>query len=479
MPIKVIEKSKIKTEPIAFKLNDPKSVDLLVQSFDYVPYVYIKKINDTINTPPIDGTNIDPRDIVYIKLHNSMFLPEIELYCYDSKGILFNDLYPFDHDTLLCIFVKANSENEMPIRMDFRVTEYETVKSDDNRDIFTYLIKGILNVDELHYTRYESYEGTSYDVIKEIALKLNLGFASNVDSSDDKMKWINPSDTYKEFIKDITRYSFITEDDFVWTFIDFYYNLNYINVQLEMNEFNKEEKGTFTNKLITKNDEERNIFLYLTNNKAFNMTNKYISKFNLVNQSLKVNLENFYQITSSFYDKSDNTVYKKYIKKLENNEEKLAKGEGTLRQLYDKESPIFNENVNDEYFLGKIDTQNNVHKNYSLAKTSNLYNLNNMEKMKMIVTLNQINFSIKRFQNIKIEIYNPQDIFSADANNPDKKPIDNINMRLSGYWYVTGINYLYKRTGGPEQEITLMRRDLSIDYGKGSENKHDLRAVIK
>jgi len=128
--IKVIEKSKIKTKQLSFKLNDPTSADLLVQSFNYVPYIFISKLNDT-RVPPIDGTTIDPKDIVYVKLHNSKFIPEIELYCDDSKGILFNDLYPFDHDTLISIFIKSNSENTMPIRMDFRVTEYETIKSDE------------------------------------------------------------------------------------------------------------------------------------------------------------------------------------------------------------------------------------------------------------------------------------------------------------------------------------------------------------
>ena len=47
-----------------------------------------------------------------------------------------------------------------------------------------------------------------------------------------------------------------------------------------------------TNKLLVKNSEEMNGLLYLTNNKAFSMTNMFISKFNLVNQSFKINLEN-------------------------------------------------------------------------------------------------------------------------------------------------------------------------------------------
>ena len=111
-----------------------------------------------------------------------------------------------------------------------------------------------------------------------------------------------------------SKYSFISKEAFVWTFIDFQYNINYVNIQLEMNYFNKEEKGTITNPQTIKNDEERNVNLYLTNNTAFHMTNSYISKFNLVNQSYKVNLERFYQVSSTWYDKGNNTVYKEFIK---------------------------------------------------------------------------------------------------------------------------------------------------------------------
>ncbi|MCK9417619.1 hypothetical protein M0Q97_13335, partial [Candidatus Dojkabacteria bacterium] len=313
--IKVIEKAKIKTENIEFQLNDPLSADIMKQSFDYTPYVYIKKLNDTTTNPPIVGTNIDPKDIISVKLYNDKFLPEIELCCYDSNGILFNDLYPFDHDTLICLFVKSNSENTFPIRMDFMCTTFETIKS-ESRDIFKYVIHGILNVDELHYNRYEAKRGTSYNILKEIALQLNLGWASNVSASDDEMCWINPQETYLHFIDEITKYSWISEDTFIWTFIDFYYNLNYIDIQAQLNEFNREEMGVFTNNQIEKNPDEKNVLLYLTNNNAHNTTNKYINKFNLINKSFKVNLKKNYKMKSTWYIKNENTVYKQYLKEL-------------------------------------------------------------------------------------------------------------------------------------------------------------------
>jgi hypothetical protein len=100
-----------------------------------------------------------------------------------------------------------------------------------------------------------------------------------------------------------------------------------------------------------------------------------------------------------------------------------------------------------------------------------------MEKMKMVLTLNSINFSIKRFQNLKIEIFNPEDVFSRDAK--EGNPLDNINKKLSGYWYVTGINYIFKKDGGHEQEITVVRRDLSLNYGEGKNEKNDFRKYNK
>ena len=123
----------------------------------------------------------------------------------------------------------------------------------------------------------------------------------------------------------------------------------------------------------------------------------------------------------TWYVKNNNTVYKQDLKQLRSDETKLGSNEGKLNQLIDEPSQLYVESINDEFFFGKYDTDN-VHKNYSLAKYTNKFNLDTLEKMKMVITLNKLNFSIKRFQNIKIEIYNSQDMFSKDANT---KPANN------------------------------------------------------
>jgi hypothetical protein len=464
--IKVLNKSKIKTIPITFKLPDNTSKNLFIESFNYLPFVAITKLYENER---VYISTVDPRDIIYVKLHNSAFIPEIELYCSDTKGILLNDLYPFDHDTIISIFIKSDSEITLPIRMDFRVTEYETINSDKIYGSLKYLIKGVLDVDGLHYTKYISIKDTSYNTLKRISSDLNLGFASNIQESNDEMTWINPGNSYLQFMENISRNAYISEDSFIWTFIDFHYNLNYINIQNELNEYNS-EITPFNMKLIDKaeNKDDKNVELYLTNNKAFDATNRYISKFSLINQSFKVNLEKCYTMNATWYDKKDNTVFKDKIENLTSE----TKDDDELRDLSDKSSSIYKENLNDEYFIGKLDVDN-THKKYNIARFINNFNIENIEKMKMVVILTQMNFSIKRFQNIRIEIYNLQDVFSKDANT--KEPQDNINRILSGYWLVTGINYVFRKTGGIEQEVTLMRRDLSIDYGKSGKDKNDIR----
>lgn len=465
--------SKIEMKELYFQMPDKLSADMLVDSFNYYPYIFISKFNTNKDFPDkdeLEGTTISHDDVMYIKLHNSQFLPEIELYCDDSKGVLFNDFYPFDHDMLISLFIKSNSENTLPIRMDFRVTEHETFKNNDEKNTFKYLIRGILDVDELHDTNYDVREGTSFDILKTLATDIKLGFTTNVQSSDDKMKWINPNNTNLNFMEDVTKYAYISDTSFIWSFIDFSYSLNYIDVNVELNEMIKDKEVPFSNKQLVKNDEEENALLYLTNNTAFKMTDHYINKFNLINQSFKVNLEKSYKMKSTWYNNNENTLYKKIIEELETETDSEK-----LKYLSDEYSNIRCINLNDDYFSGKIDTDN-VHENYFFAKSLNKYNLEALDKIKMVITLNKINFSITRFQTIRIEIYNPDDLFSTDAD--EKDPLDNINVKLSGFWFVTGINYLYKRSGGVEQEIVLMRRDLSLIYGKGTD-KNDLRKIPK
>ena len=414
-----IFRSSIMLKNFNFKFNSDEHERFFLDSLNYVPLLVMLKTN---NTGVTLGTTMDAKDVIYLKLHNSQFLPEIEISCYDSKGIFFSDLYPLDHDTIFSIFVKSYSELLPPIRMDFRVMEYETIKSQTDSQILKYLIRGVLDLDDLHFTRFECRKGTSLEVLSKIAEDLKLGFYTNITESYDEMTWINPNDTYLEFISEITKKAYISETSFVWTFIDFYYNLNYIDIENELENYNIDAKEVQAFPQTIRNSanstEEVIVEQYLTNNPAFNTTNKYITKFNLINQSLKINLKKSYNFESGWYDKKENRINKQSLIKLKIENKSIDK-------LYDEDSQLYEES-DDYQFFGKLDLDN-VHYNYALAQHQNQFNLEDLNKMKMVITLNQINFNIRRFGVVLVEIYNINDIISQKSKT--EISIENINEK--------------------------------------------------
>lgn len=191
--------------------------------------------------------------------------------------------------------------------------------------------------------------------------------------------------------------------------------------------------------------------MYLSTSDNLAMTNKFISKYNLNNRSFKANLDSGYRYSTRWFNKYDNT-----IEQIVTQENKID--DTNLTQLITEE-PIVDNNWYDS-FLGKID-DDNVHKNYHLALTLNEFNISKLHKITMTVTLQMVNFEVKRFQKILIDFYDIN-LLRNDVG---------IKEKLSGYWFVTGINYNFRRSGGATQEITLVRRDLNINY----KELHDLR----
>lgn len=447
--IEIKERAEIKPKSIEFDFQKDQPDNALTDfatSFDIFPVVVISKLRENVSN------TISPTLIVYLKLYNSKFLPEIEMLCYDDMGVLLDDLFPSDFDTILSVFIKSTSENTFPIRMDFIITEFNPYRNSETDKKF--LIKGVLNVDGLFYNDWEAFNKTSsFDVLKTISKKIGLGFATNVSATNDAMTWINPADYYMTFIQDVTKRAYENEKSFFWSFIDFYYNLNYVNLEKELNESPKELQS-LNSPFFSKERKELLVDLYLTTSKNLSMTNKYIEKYNLNNKSVQINLEKGYRYYTRWYDKEENTL--KYKVLIENDTE-----DTNLLQL--KTNEVISEMRGDGDFLGKIDTDN-VHKNYHLAKVQNEFNIEKMQKLTLTAVLKLVNFEIKRFHKILI------DFIDVNLTKDDT----GIREKLSGYWMVTGINYNFSRIDGPTQELTLARRDLNLSYKEA----HDIQKIL-
>jgi len=452
--IEVIEYSDINQRLIEFSFDESQPDNALadwVSSFDIFPVVLISKSNQN------SGTTIDPSSIINIKLFNNKFLPEISMSCEDELGNLIDEFFPFDYDTILSIFVKSTSEETLPIRMDFRITEYNPIQLSAENTQKKFSLKGILDVEGLHYTIFESFpKTTSYNVLLDVAKKVGLGFATNLTNTDDNMTWINPADTYLEFINDVTGRAYISDETFVWSFIDFYYNLNFVDIEKELSESPKGLQSLSSQFLSPDQEEDESNFveLYLTTSDSLAMTNKYISKYNLNNQSFKTNLDSGYQYSTRFFNRTDNTIEQILTRENKTDDQNL------VQLITDDE---ISENNWGGTFLGKID-EDNVHENYHLAKTLNDFNISKLHKVTMTVTLQMTNFEVKRFQKIMVDFFDVN-LLKDDIG---------VKEKLSGYWFVTGINYNFNRHTGASQEITLVRRDLNLTHTE----LHDIRKTL-
>lgn len=431
----------------------------------------------------IGNLNISVEDFVSFKLYNNQFLPKIELQFKDGTYKMIDPLFPVDNSKL-SLFIRSSSETLMPVRMDFKITQFNPIKSksgDAQEIIFS--LTGILDVDYLYNTSYASFDDSSFNVIRKIAKNSQLGFASNIDSTEDSMIWINPADNYMNFIQEITKFSYRSASSFMYTYVDFYYNMNYVDIETALNEDITDQMGVYNDPSVFKDTEQEELTsLILTDHPDKINTSTYIDKYNLVNSSTKVNLEIGYKSYINYYDKNGNTFYKIVMDTIttagDNGNSLIMKGGiGEVSELQN--------NSFDGIYSGKIDTDN-VHQYFAIAGEQNTKNLEFLQKVKLKIILKSKNFNLYRFQKIHVDFYkikemketngddvidtNPENIQEVAENGSDKDA-NKLNQRLSGDWLITSINYSFNKVSDFTQEVTLVRRELSFNDNDFDEDK--------
>ena len=195
MSLEIINRSKLQLVDIEYDYRtDAKDSekDYYGDNVGKYPLVYYK------------GLSIESDDILYLTLTNDDFLPKLEMKFNDKSNKLFGDIYPLDND-LISIFIRAQNESSMPVRMDFKITVFNPTKpvGKENQKLIYYL-EGELNVDTLYNTEFRSDKGTSYSILKKISEESQLGFATNIDGTQDEMTWLNPADYTMYYMKEIT-----------------------------------------------------------------------------------------------------------------------------------------------------------------------------------------------------------------------------------------------------------------------------------
>ena len=475
--IRILERSTIITKE--FQLNYANNPDLKKQYKNTQGKSLKDKTDDDveINTDDLskyplvylNGVLIESTSINKLQLTNNSFVPTLKLEFTDPTNKLLDENFPVDN-SIISIFKESTNQSYMGIKMDFKVTDFIIIKGKKNTDSIYYSIDASLDLDELYLMNYESYKGTSFEVLKKICADIGLGFATNIDNTSDNQVWINSANYKIEFLRDIIDLSYISDETFLFGYIDFYYNFNYVDIEKALNEDISTQKNLIDFQQLDKKSsktQEQEVPLILTNFPDKTSTNLKIDLYTIENSSTNVNLTYGYRHRANYYDKN-NDVIKKYAMdsiSVAGDDKIVMKGNETNDILYN--------NMINGTWLGKLDTDN-VHENFLHSKLQNMLNLKFLQKLKMTVRMNRVNYGLYRFQLVEVRLYNLGKWNATQEKNKNKKTTKDKNQgdevdsfdetiinKLSGAWLITAINIIYDKEGGNTQELTLVKRELT------------------
>lgn len=425
-------KNTISPKSIEMPFDINKGVrDEFKQHQGYVPLVYYNELQ------------ISPKDLIYLNLHLKENIPQVKITFNDAIGAIGQRAMPLDN-TKLIVFINTRSQLLKPIFIQFKIINVKK----ESGSIFT--LKGAIDLDDLYTINYESFQkSSSIQVLQKISKQLGLGFNSNIQSTNDTMNWLNYGRKVYQFIKYVANNSYISDNDFTSYYIDYYYHLNYVNIQKELlRDVTNDELLVDVSPPESVIDEKAPLKkqgAVLSTEQSQRHSNFFIESYSIINNSTGISIQEGYLKTVFYYD---NQKKEKLIFELDTLvDDTMSKNLVNLKSPGDKE--FYKSNFTQEY-IGKLDTDN-MHKNYNYADFLNNRNLQELEKLTIIATLPTPNFSLYVFQKITVMFINEvRDIYN-----------EIYNERLTGFYLITNIKYEVSNDRFV-QILHLSRRDLSI-----------------
>jgi hypothetical protein len=444
-------------------------------------------------------------DLISFKLNTGITkkYPTVNVTVIDTGGTFDIDQFPRDGDVITVYINSKNTDTFKSIHMDFNITSISSPPKGLPNSLKQYSFQGTCKVPGLFSEDCVAYtENTSLGHLEEIATNLELGLASNIDSTDDTQNRLQAYTTTLDYIKETVNSSYIDEESFQTFYIDQYYNLNFVemnrifnseNVSLESMQSNfaslaksfSQEAGVEDN---TDNIENK---LMLTNNTQFDKSNVKISQFALKNNSSKISLLNGYRRVLQMWDELEDSEPTAW------DTERLVEFDVeayTSKNIRDVEEPLKGRRGETEYdnhskykWVGRMQDyslEGNVHLNHKYSILNNWQNLQELEKIKLVVELDSFNPSLYVCQKIPVMMYTYDEIQSAAATKTqtglkdkgvktDDKAFPSKTEEVeateapvrqddftSGHYVIGGIEYIY--SDGDQaltQRLTLLRRE--------------------
>lgn len=432
----------------------------------------------------IAGQIVDPIESMIID--ETGFLPKITITFTDTLGEFAGDYFP-KANIIMNVYLKSPSEKFKPVRCDFLIKSVKSIPAEYTGNKIgigigtTYIVNGELYIPGAYNNVSKSYVNmSSKDALKAICTELGLGFAENESSPSDAMNWININMSTLDFMKKIVSRSYQDDDSFFIGFIDKYYYFNFIEVNRQLKiedpqntfyaaanpltpDFNQKSKDSSNSSQIN----EDTVINYLTTELDAGLQSNYITELNIISNQGEILKNDGYKKNIYYYDhllevetpdKKFKDFFMEPLKSIDRDQEfYLVPEEKTLVDGLNKK------------WMG-IDYGNN-HPQWNAARLLNFHNIKELEKIKLKVTLKNINFQMLRgfTAPVLVSIQKAESLLKSTQRLQDQQIVDDgaalsdsvPDIQLTGYYYVSGAKYIYDRLhrNGLYTELFLARRE--------------------
>jgi hypothetical protein len=432
----------------------------------------------------------------YFNLDMNGFMPVIRLSFTAMETSFLSVSYPKDGD-IVSVYIRSLEDVYKPIRMDFNIltvdAELTSKLADKGIDWdglgrnLKFNILAECRVPGIYTNRSKSFRAsTSYDALFQVAQDLDLGFSTNDSNLNDTMNWICPNYSYFDFVKDVTGDSYKDDNSFYMSFIDCYYNLNFVNMGSQFLYSGDPEvvamvsvsPSSITPDTVlpsAANPEPKQTPLIISNSWKAGSVPFALSGFILVSGAGQKSNKTGYFTRITYYDENNQTS---------NLEDKivgydiesgtpdsigantvLQKGRAT-EDLYKNERRIEWLGVVNEYSEDNPGT----HPNYFHARYQNLMNIEDATKLLFKVEMVTYFAGIYRGQVLPVQMYvyasqdkrkaNTGTVENYKSDSQDQPVLDNF---LSGNYVVVGMDVTYDSARGMRQVLTLAKRQWAIN----------------
>lgn len=421
-----------------------------------------------------------PKEILKLSIDSTNTLPRLSMKAQLlTSGIFLSTSFPKDGD-ILSIFIRSRDDLLKPIRNDYLIISVETFApasstQEGKGNIIS--IEAELYIPNLYDEKNYAISGTSYEVIKELAKNLGLGFASNEDNTSDEMVWICGKDNYLEFLKHVCGSAWKDENSFFTFYIDVYYHLNFVNVNDLINYdadmllalVEDTVSGGQQNFETTKKGIEEKC---LTNHPGRIRSNFFVKKFKPVNNAQQLVKKYGYAFNAIFYDHDGDKTWQLQGKSL------ITPGAETQKIILRGRPDDSSYNTLQKYNYVGIQhnkPKGNVHENFYYARVHNMMNNIEFEKLTVEAIVNKFNFNIYRYENLPAVFVVTNDIkrmkdLNADGVAGSVLTDEGAGLAIdkfyTGHYLVKGLIINYAPTGdlragmsGFSESVILARRE--------------------